>query len=492
MRRIGASGALLLWVGLWWACGTEPPAPAAKVPSAWRDVRKSVNHEKHLAKGDIKCGDCHLVDDYKVVELAACARCHEKQHSEDIHTRVPMTKTSTVLVRDARCYDCHAFREEQFQSWDCWRCHQKAQGEHGPVAVHIEETCKACHHPHSPEVLAPGECKSCHEKIGVAHGALKDPAQCRQCHGGHQPKAASRDGCLECHKKTVPIVTARTVIRKHKGCLECHAPHQPEAPVLACDGCHDKVKVVHNKKAHGQERCIECHAVHTPLPTGRMGPKPCLDCHDKLAPQGFLHSKKVTCAECHQKHNFPATLDLPLCVRCHEVKTEQGHAKCFDCHKTPAHAPEVKPPPCKDCHAEVHASAVKGHQQCLDCHLVHGQTKAEAACDHCHEQKKALHGAIEGGCRRCHRPHAPFKPEKPPVCTSCHELKQLPGLHATAKHQECAKCHTTHKSPRADRETCLACHPAQRAHYPEAKLCKGCHPFSTAGLSSPMPDAGVR
>ena len=65
-----------------------------------------------------------------------------------------------------------------------------------------------------------------------------------------------------------------------------------------------------------------------------------------------------------------------------------------------------------------------------------------------------------------------------PSCASCHQLRDLPGLHQVDKHAQCGKCHSGHgEVASAKHDGCLSCHADRKQHFPDAPSCASCHLF---------------
>jgi hypothetical protein len=46
-------------------------------------------------------------------------------------------------------------------------------------------------------------------------------------------------------------------------------------------------------------------------------------------------------------------------------------------------------------------------------------------------------------------------------------------------HNDCASCHSPHRSTPTDRATCTGtCHTDRRTHQTQAQVCTGCHAFT--------------
>ncbi|MFO0725372.1 MAG: hypothetical protein U1E65_16430 [Myxococcota bacterium] len=479
--------------------GSSPPAGLQSqgslrndVPAAWREVRDSDNHRRHLG-ANVACTECHKAAEYKKVEIAACDHCHTRP-KEGIHAAFQKTSTGTNAYSLQACFPCHSFRSSKPATPSCVSCHTDPASKAPKLSMHADgKTCAACHHPHSEQILDQALCRTCHADKIAAHG--KDADACARCHLPHHTKADAKQSCAKCHAKERPTVTAANMIKRHKGCTDCHAPHDKEKNGLVpCASCHEKIATALAQSGATESgemhTCIGCHPPHQAQTPGKVGVRACPDCHASIvaAAQGTVHSAKATCIGCHKPHDFGLVENEKRCQGCHDVKPVQGHTDCLRCHSAGSHQPQIPqglgledPRECKSCHPAVAHSAPKGHQDCLSCHDRHGQQKPDKTCQSCHEAKtKALHGNIEGGCRNCHRPHAPFEPAKPPACSSCHELAKLPGLHGLVPHQQCRSCHQPHAPPPADRQSCLSCHATKSDHFPDARRCAACHAFAAA------------
>ncbi len=472
------------------ACGgAEQVDERNNVPAAWKEVRDSQNHQRHLKSG-VVCADCHKSPEFKRVQLAACQRCHSRP-GEGIHGAIAKAGTGTAAMGLKACIPCHSFRNNEPATPLCVRCHSDPMQRVPQLGMHTDgETCAACHHPHSHQILKQAPCLTCHADQRAAHG--KDVQACQRCHSPHRSKADARESCAKCHAKEEPRVTAANMIAKHTGCTNCHAPHDRDNNGLVpCEGCHEKAAaaIASGKAKAGGEMhsCVGCHSPHIQHVPGKVGAKDCLECHAPIAQAtrtGLVHNGKTPCMTCHKPHDFQPKKGPDLCVSCHDVHPVEGHKECLNCHSGGPHEPTPDPETrtCANCHQDVKASAPEGHQDCLKCHDRHGLKKPDKTCVGCHEAKShAQHGDLKSGCMTCHRPHGPLEPAKPPLCTTCHDTWSLPGLHAHEPHQNCMNCHKSHQPPPTDRASCTGCHSAKQNHYPDAKRCAACHAFRTAG-----------
>jgi hypothetical protein len=460
-------------------------------------------------------------------EPSECLRCHSVARGD-----VPPV---VAHGQGDACLKCHRPHEQSRPERPaCFKCHEQAKFSH---AAHGGEAgCKGCHtHQHAKADEALGSCLGCHSKHKpiIPKTALFEGghAQCESCHAPHSFEKALAKPCKSCHE-SVHVIGGASVAA-HQQCTSCHSPHDVKgSPVAACAKCHSGVNPRHPRPSSGKGTalCIDCHSPHAAVPpTARATAKAPANVHDTAKPCSQCHSAAKSdhdfhrgsdCTSCHRPHAFKLTAGDPAaCQQCHLAKLtltaqNKGHQACAGCHKGLPHAPATgggcetchaaeqgKANPghrqcmnchephagkvskeCKSCHAVEGRTAPPGHQKCQSCHEQHSGAPEHAACASCHAEKaKTKHGQIDPKCSSCHVPHGP-KAVTPPACSTCHETKKLPGLHAEGKHTvACSTCHGGHDTVgQAFRAPCLSCHTDRKEHFPEAPSCATCHVFRTA------------
>jgi hypothetical protein len=466
-----------------------------QVPEAWREVRESPEHLRHLDAG-VKCGSCHA-GSFDPAGTAPCESCH-------FQARTPLHLGA--FEGEPRCADCHRFgANPAIEPWNCARCHTSdpmkpsahsaqncatCHSAHGArekvecatchkdqVPGREKHTCETCHSPHAPKEKAISDCASCHQEE-------KKHVECVSC---HEPHTSRTNNCTQCHAQKVASP-------KHDNCSNCHIPHrvEPELALGSCVKCHEKIEVVHTQNAAEDGSCGSCHVSHG---VKKKPPvvAPCSSCHQAAKNDLAFHNGKTKCASCHQAHDFLAPLEraehfgqAATCATCHKDQVSSPiseHRDCVACHAGGAHRPEPLPSgdSCERCHEKVAATAPEGHADCNSCHEPHsGKMRAKLACATCHsEQVQTKHGHTPNGCADCHRPHGPGGIAEPPKCSTCHVTSELPGLHLAGGHQQCSSCHGAHdRALPLTRAACTTCHIDQVTHQPEAPICSSCHPFA--------------
>ncbi len=482
------------------------------VPVAYKDVRTSAGHQKHLDK--VGCVECHGTKGFAPPSQDVCEKCHAKTQ--------PLHKVNPLAEKPApRCVECHAFgANRDIQPWNCIRCHAEDQNTFHAVGAHAGEKCSECHQPHQAPGTKSRTCTECHDDRQTKHAGMHG---CLDCHDVHETKRPGLDGmtksaaagCERCHaqQKGNLHVDEHAYNAGHTACTTCHAPHDfkpklcaechtknqtqslPKHTCLSChqqhDGgapktctsCHQQTVAHPNATKSALGSCMGCHPPHAErlatvamnAPLGQKGiAASCNSCHAEKNP----HAGKAACLDCHDKHGGKPQI---ACASCHTKETKltvnTGHQDCKTCHKSDIHGQQEKLGSCQTCHAAEATTAGRGHTDCSNCHQVHAP-KPQKTCASCHEDKAKLGHGTRLDCTTCHRPHGPNGPARPPACTTCHTPEQRKGLHAVAKHQDCASCHNSHEvKPRDDRATCIACHNKQKDHQPTATRCSSCHPF---------------
>ncbi|MEI9935774.1 MAG: hypothetical protein WDO69_00985 [Pseudomonadota bacterium] len=445
-------------------------------------------------------------------EPADCKRCHGVQQGE----LAPVTVHGTQP-----CLTCHQPHEGPPQSAPCSNCHQGITTSHASQGKSLVETCSTCHvQRHAPAAEAIGTCATCHAKqqpiIPASALFAGGHTQCIGCHKPHDFEKKDATPCRSCHAQVNVIGGGR--IAAHSACTSCHAPHDVKAtPAAACPTCHEDVHPDHPKQAGG---CVGCHDPHPTQVTAAIEVSACTSCHKFAASDHGAHGA-TACTSCHKPHEFKLALSNALtttCAGCHRARVQQvslnkGHQACTGCHQGLPHHPEpdkvacanchqreaslvkaghakcigchephsgAQATPCANCHRVEQQTAPKGHQICTNCHEPHQGLPARKACPDCHRaEQQSAHGKLGTGCLTCHRPHGPTGPASVPACATCHQIQQLPGLHAEAKHQPCTACHSGHEDPAAlTRSVCTNCHKDRADHYPQSQRCTGCHLFT--------------
>lgn len=494
------------------------------------DGRCSDCHDAHAATpaggpllkaaGRDLCLTCHERSAYEGGQVHApvaegCSDCH------DAH--VNATPGGLLAEVPALCLGCHPAEPPEFRAAhqghdvsrsDCGSCHAPHRSE-GPGLL------KPALHP----PLAENDCSSCHVEPAEAAPGAAAPALIVE----------SESLCVVCHSGEVGAFSARPVqheVVASGDCTTCHVPHASEhdgllaaapGPAL-CSACHgtqgelaELAKVrgrAHPPVAEGQ--CLQCHDPHGGHEALLRQPETeqCLSCHDPLRGElarSVVHQPAQDCSQCHEGHGstHAALLKAPLvdqCLSCHsELSTRMRHE-------------------------ELHRPVSQG--QCLECHEAHGADHggllaADAAtqCTGCHAEAvarikdgSAHPPAVDGECLTCHDPHGSREPalllgRGGELCAACHGLTQEAidtgaSAHPPARTGACLACHAPHVAPRehlltqAPRELCLDCHgevldemtrPGHLGHSPaEEGQCLDCHdPHASAepGLAlQPVPE----
>lgn len=467
--------------------------------------------------GVADCLACHGFGAEHSDRVWQCARCHDR----------PMAKLDAIAVHgDVACKNCHHPHDDPaIEPSACVGCHAKERNHHGDKPAGSAASCLDCHKPHAHAQLANERCEECHKDkphalFTLAARDAGPPAGHDKCSGCHVAHGFDRDQvkpCRTCHESQ--HVLAETKVDAHRRCTSCHEPHAVKSVSDAtCQRCHSSVSPQHPKTEN--HACLGCHEPHPKAMSATLLAQPCTECHHIAQNDQGAHGGKAACTNCHQPHAFAHPEQGKACTQCHALQLtaiakNPGHASCLGCHHGSPHAAHNAPLACGTCHKQVHPRqehlectrchephsgtpratsescgscharqqhvAVVAHQACLTCHSPHaGGKKPPAECKTCHAPKAAQnHGALPGGCTQCHGIHAEQGVRATPACTSCHDPKQLPGLHSAKDHQTCLTCHkgAHNLGPFSERATCTACHKDKQNHVPEAQLCQGCHVF---------------
>lgn len=518
--------ALVVALGLSWACQDEPPptpsidrpfdgqAKTSIAPTLrQRKALANALHRAHLdAEDGIECRACHRIQGAsqptKVVKHR-CLGCHKDSQST-LHSKVEDPQAR-------ECLSCHEFYEEAVDPWLCTDCHGEGSGQaatldrsslrseavarlrtRAPSRPVHEKDCGACHIPHGTNRVAPKTCLECHDDQRARHASgnpkgtvtIAEPQQCLECHGGHEPASAARRACVQCHDS----YQSEALFKGHDRCVDCHVPHQSRDK-KACATCHSDQPVLGADEIREHGQCESCHTPHRVL-SGTVDT--CQGCHDSSTKAAMSHPGDEDlglCANCHPQHAVGKELVPALqCTKCHEEpKTDQGFHEgtdCGRCHE--AHSFDLKllgATLCRGCHTGEAAkhpdrgqatlvTPVEDHQDCVKCHLEgHHQPKSEKeACGTCHEDQQV--GISEGhkSCSECHLPHEGSVSKN---CIECHG-EQSVSRHSL-KLEECKDCHGSHQAKAREKDAkCVRCHdePLPLMHGQEGhETCTDCHQF---------------
>ncbi len=272
----------------------------------------------------------------------------------------------------------------------------------------------------------------CHKNIlTMKHIHAPVAVDCTTCHekaGEHQFKRVREKICLECHEDKKKGKQVHEVVASGE-CTSCHYHHGGDNKALLkseridtlCYNCHDK-EPMEKKYTHGPNapgNCALCHAVHS-SDYGSLLVEPeaslCIRCHsDQDFTGGGKHQHsplKTGCTGCHNPHASGIKYLLvsssdSICSKCHEKITSRvGIAKfkhpvvqqkgtCYNCH---------------DPHGSLYKNNLKAPplQLCLGCHNkpIIGADGKDYNIYTIVTQKTYKHGPInDGNCTGCHDPH---------------------------------------------------------------------------------------
>jgi len=472
----------------------------AKTPSSWREVQDGLGHAAHLRGArPVACADCHeiVAGTFRPPDATRCAKCHPTIHPTLHKSAPPETR---------ECLTCHPFVLRAGKGtgpWNCIRCHDKAQGAFGAVAVHAKEACGGCHKPHSEPALDPTPCTECHRDQKTRHGSKQGAAVslCLDCHQPHEKAGAADGKCASCHlagdhhDKAIPAVPVTALQPgKHERCTGCHKPHQfTRTEVASCRTCHAQQITIGQFTARPHAECTSCHDPHDPR--GNVVAS-CQKCHTTVHPRHPVDATKGTCLGCHDIHPKQVQVGVArACSTCHQKAVSDtgfhlGNTACTACHKAHEFKPLV-PDACRTCHQnEARRTATNGHRACTTCHTAHAPKTPPKDCATCHADKSKLVADNKGHqtCRGCHQdPHAPKTTLA--ACKTCHTDE---GASAPKGHAECTGCHEPHRGALVapPPQVCAKCH-ADRTTGPHKNVkdsCLSCHRgHGPKGIEKPPP-----
>ncbi|MFA5970868.1 MAG: cytochrome c3 family protein [Lentimicrobiaceae bacterium] len=220
-----------------------------------------------------RCADCHSdLLESEIVHgpaLGSCENCHQvnmKEHTENGARGLNLTKSVPEL-----CYSCHVDEKKDFAAMP--DIHQAIEG---------ENSCTACHSPHSSDVkklllTQPKKlCLSCHNKDFKANGEKTVNIKMLLANSKviHPP---AEKGCLACHQPHGSTNNYLLISAFPKGnyapaardtfalCWECHDSDLLElANTDASTNFREGDKNLHYIHMTGKKSrsCIMCHNMH--------------------------------------------------------------------------------------------------------------------------------------------------------------------------------------------------------------------------------------
>lgn len=389
----------------------------------------------------------------------------------------------------ADCAPCHleidrtdvrglTFSHVEHPPSECTACHLRPAHEADLTYRPVMRTCFSCHGMfHGPqEVLASGECETCH----TAEHTFRPGSHVANWEEEPHAKAAEVTGvneCMMCHEALADCDTCHATQAPDVGPMPRiylrYVPIEPERPPVHVDTAQP-VSI-------GQ--CAYCHTTIAETRDERL-----IFPHDPHLERDF------DCAACHEvfPHQADATVvpDMLSCYRCHSlVHSTQGEVateQCSACHPpafdlvpedhtlefvTGEHTQQAEEnmKSCTMCHASAF---------CTECHIggfeMADGTLSEPVVPEGHRLREWIpeHGdeflGQRGACSICHTRVS---------CTECH-LTAMPhpqgwlSLHAADDVRlvdDCNVCHT-------DRSSCQECHHAAVADVELLPVnCVDCH-----------------
>ena len=316
----------------------------------------------------VKCGQCHINDEFKDTPKQCGTRCHQ----DSLHEGA--LGDSCDKCHKAGTWKAVFFNHDDDTEWPLLGLHKKVP------------KCSDCH-PQRVFSGTPTGCAAvgCHAEDDAHNGKLGK--KCEECHletgetifdhnsQSDYPLTGKHltSKCVDCH----PSIEFKPRPKDCFGDGECH----PEPKVhegqygTVCETCHTTdsftaIKPLHDvgafslKGAHDRLACETCHPNNKPLAgTGNL----CITCHR----QDDVHANSLSpsCGNCHTQWSFaPARFDhntvgcnlsgfhrtLP-CADCHQAGNYRGLVPtCYSCHRDSSIG--VNPPDhanfgtCGDCH----------------------------------------------------------------------------------------------------------------------------------------------
>lgn len=448
---------------------------------------------------------------------ASCNNCHEAKRPVGLIGTPPFDH---AIAGKGDCVSCH---KQPGVTWS---------GASFSHSNPVPTTCIGCHLSKRPSavvngfdhsVSGTGDCVTCHKQPGVSWAATTYthnpvPATCANCHSADRPATlinrfshtvAGQGDCKSCHNKPGVAWTGGTYSHNPAPtqCSVCHTSNRPTGAAGTPP---------FNHATAGMGDCSSCHKSfaawsgakydHTPVPTT------CIGCHLSKRPVGpvgpvgtppFDHANGGTgdCVSCHKKPgvswtggSFSHTPAPTACSTCHSAErpktlinrfshTVAGTGDCVGCHKKPGvdwlgavYTHNPKPTSCATCHSADRPTAVVsnfdhskfGTGDCASCHKNPGGVWSGATYSHANPTPTT--------CFTCHSSNATFKAQS-----------TVPNTRDGFNHKygtECASCHKSNigvswaggkynHSPLPATKTCKPCH-TNREHN-SSQECATCH-----------------
>jgi hypothetical protein len=251
--------------------------------------------------------------------------------------------------------------------------------------------------------------------------------------------------------------------------------------------------------------CRSCHNTNGLIAATKTSPHASVDCRACHVPAGRLN--RVSFGFRQTFHMF-----IPLTDGAARDASAVPDSRCLACHAKVessvvsangiriAHETCDKGASCTDCHsATAHGKATSwvrtyDMDRCLECHV----TKAQTACNLCHEGRSTAERIVTGTFAVTHGPkwQETHGMGNPATCTVCHTSNDCASCHgsgvphdskfiekhaaaAADKNAKCSTCHATtfcescHGTPMPHGPTFIRDHAKSAAAQPQ--LCKRCH-----------------
>lgn len=266
----------------------------------WRSQRFDHTRETGFAllgrHAAIGCGDCHRSGNTKDPVPKDCAGCHR---TDDRH----------AARFEEQCGDCHGNEDWRVPDFD-----HAAKARFRLEGAHAKLDCHACHTAAVADQKLGSECLDCHRADEPHGGGLG--RKCAQCHEASKWSEVDFDH----DQSSYPLTGLHVIVT----CAECHPTKRFNDAPRDCAGCHARDDI-HNgglgkncgdcHTPNGWKQWDFDHATHTRFPlTGTHAKVSCGDCH--LRPQNAVKPSMV-CGSCHSGNDVHAGRFGAECQRCH-------------------------------------------------------------------------------------------------------------------------------------------------------------------------------
>jgi len=367
------------------------------VATSFSDIRfdhDETNFALGTAHAQVKCLDCHSVENFAKVE-SACASCHTDVHREQM---------------GPRCERCHVG-----DSWSVFDSEAIHASTNFPImGRHVMLDCESCHAGMPIERFrqTPSQCIGCHradyERVqSPNHVGSGFSTECQTCH----QMTAWVPATMTDHDAIFPIFSG-THNRVWTRCTECH-PNPSNMRVVNCLGCHEQPVM---------------DPVHSGFPGYSYATPACLTCHPRGERGNFANHDAVFPIYSGTHNNV-----WSQCAECHPNPANRAQADCLGCHE---HDQPLMDPVHNGFNGYSYTTAA-----CLNCH-----PRGEKGRFAEHEQFFPIYSGVHSNWNSCTACHPTPADKTIFSCFQCHNQRDMDDKHRgeqgySYNSAECLRCH---------------------------------------------------